>query len=483
MWKPFPIVYGHAPDLERTDPGSFLIDGAIPLTDAIGPDYAFDSPGPQINGQLLGGVENVNTVGVRRIFLGTASKLYEWNGSATLTDRSGTTYSATTSNTWSFAAFGNTILAVNPSNVVQRMAYASATFSDASADAPSGSIIVNFGFPASPHMMVFNYTKSGTSYPDGWYSSALATDTVWTGGYDAGQASGQLNEPVGKFTAAIAWRDGVLAFKSNAMYYGEYAPDGGDNVFQWRRLSSSVGCVGKNAVVSAGDAVYFADAHGFYKFDGSYPQMLPGFVHEDWSRRYAYGVSVTSYTPEHVYATYQNDGEPIIRFSMPSFEDNDVAMWFYFNPRSGKWTSSQSTDTSIRSMGFAGFKYGAAVTGYCLKRGTTNIPCTLTIPIIGGPDANYVIRNVWPMWKAGAVVNGTARGPNTATWASSATLYAYTAPEATATTTVTATASTKGKVDGQAAGQWVSGRMVINLTAPWEFGTVQVNLMASGKDP
>jgi hypothetical protein len=487
-WRPLPIVHGHAPDLERTDPASFLINGAVPLTDAIGPDYAFDQPGPQLNGQPLGGVETVNTVGVRRIFLGTASKIYEWNGASTLTDRSPTgdnasVYAASTAATWSFASFGNTVLAVNPNNRVQRLTYSGASFADASTDAPFGSIIVNFGFPASPQLLVANYTKGGFSYPDGWYTSALATDTIWTGGYDAGQASGQLLEPVGKITAGIAWRDGVLLFKSNAMYYGEYNPDGGNVVHQWRRLSSSIGCIGKNAVVCADDAVYFANANGFYRFDGSYPQRLPGYVHEDWARRLAYAIANTSYTPDHVYATYQNDAEPIIRFSLPAFSDNEAAIWYYFNPRSGRWTSYMPTTLAIRTMGFAGFKYGATGTGYCLKRGTTNLSCTVDIPIIGGPDANYTIRNVWPMWKAGAVVNGTARGPNTATWASAATLYAYTAPEATATTTVTATASTKGKVDGQAAGQWVSGRMVINLTAPWEFGTVQVNLIASGKDP
>jgi hypothetical protein len=229
--------------------------------------------------------------------------------------------------------------------------------------------------------------------------------------------------------------------------------------------------------------VYFANANGFYKFDGSYPQQLQGFVHEDWARRLAYAVANTAYSPDHIYATYQNDGEPIIRFTLPAFSDNEASTWYYFNPRSGKWTSYTPTTTAIRTMGFAGFKYGATGTGYCLKRGTTNVTCTLDTPIIGGPDRNVTLRNIWPRWKAGAVVSGTARGPNGASWASSATLYAYTAPEASAATTATATAATTGKVDGQASGNWVSGRMVITLTAPWEFGTVAINETGSAKDP
>jgi hypothetical protein len=103
----------------------------------------------------------------KRVFAGTASKLYElaapnWTDVSRATD-----YGGGTDDRWRFAVYGNVALAANGADELQ--------FSNNAgdfADAP-GAPIASFVAVAQNFVMLGNY-DDGTAYADGWYCSTLS---------------------------------------------------------------------------------------------------------------------------------------------------------------------------------------------------------------------------------------------------------------------------------------------------------------------
>jgi hypothetical protein len=470
----FPIKYGHSTDLGETNQDSFYILGGLPLGGGIGSDSGFTSPGTgstMIGGRPNSAAEVFKTDGTRKVFFGTDSKLYEWDGviGNAPTDRSGTTYSAATAQPWSFAQWGDNTHAVNINNRVQRST--GSTFSDSASNAPKASIIVNAGPPSAPTLMVFDY-DNGTRYRDGWYASALSNETSWTLNYASGCASGRLLEPSGGFTAAIPFRDGVVAFKKSAMYFGEYLPDG-VNVWQWRRLSNAVGCVGKGAVCALNDVIYFAGQRGFYLFDGSYPQRLSGYVHDEWS------ALTSTLATDYVFAS-ASDSLNVVRWTYMLSGGDSAGGGYCFNVSNGRWTrwnNTKSGGTTAASRVMANYSYGATYTGLPIKLDSGIIlDCTISTPWIGNPETGVTLRGVLPRWNSGPT--------GAAAWAASSvgTFYASRFPYlSTASTTETAVATLNGDLHGMAAGNYVQAAFTIAMSTAWQFDGLHLDLARGSK--
>lgn len=284
-----PII-GFAPDLPSDTPGALLSCGGVVATPrGIKAGWAVPSTSRGLQGDLgtaaiTGAFQARTTDGTYYYYVGQTAKLWESTvGGATVTDRSkvgGYNSTDTTDGVWSFAQFGTKTLAVNKFDTLQVATTGSTAFADVSG-APKASIVVTVGGPTSPFAMVFNY-DDGTDTPDGVFWSALADYTDWTPDVATQCGNIQILEPSGPFVAAIRFRDGVLAWKDNAMFLGTYV--GTPDVWDWQCISRDIGCGGKQLVASANDVVYFADQHGIWRYDGSYPQLIPGPVQDYWSR-------------------------------------------------------------------------------------------------------------------------------------------------------------------------------------------------------
>lgn len=222
-----------------------------------------------------------------KTYVGTATKIFsEDDNFAIYSDVSrtvGGVYSSSPSNPWTFTQFGNISLAANKTNELQSRVLNSATAFANVAGAPKAAIIVTVGPPSSPVIMCFNY-NDGTDVPDGWYASGLSDYTGWTVGVNE-SAKGQIIDITGPFVAAIPYRDGVIAFKEDGMWEGTYV--GSPIIWAWRRIASQVGCIGPNALCLVDDTIFFAAKTGLYRYDGSYPQKIPGSIHGWWSSNVA----------------------------------------------------------------------------------------------------------------------------------------------------------------------------------------------------
>lgn len=271
-------LVGYAPDA-APDTEGILTDsyGVVPTTRGIGSGLGLSSQagtcsvGPACGAETLMQLDGVSD----RYVFGTPTKLYDMNYTAgTFTDVSAATYSAGTAAPWTFAEFGSVALAANINNTLQASTAPDVAFAKVSG-APKAAIVITCGEPNASFAMCFNY-DSGTHYSDGIFWSAISDYTGWTPSLASQSGNIRLEDINGAFTAAIPFRDGVVAFKKQGMYLGTYV--GGAAVWDWTRVSHDIGCYGPYSVCEAADVLYFLDGADLWMFDGSYPRRAPGAV-------------------------------------------------------------------------------------------------------------------------------------------------------------------------------------------------------------
>jgi hypothetical protein len=343
-WQTIPIK-GWAPDLPPDTPGYLSkCDFVLPAERGIiFAGYPAESTATTMPAASMGGMVSEKIDGTKRVFAGTVAGLYELTGASytVLTDRSAYAYSASTLDTWSFSQYGDISLAINKNNRLQQLSSAS-TFVDATSAAPMGSIVITCGPPTGSFAMVLDYYDGSNNYQDGWFCSALSNPLDWTPSIATQCANNRLLDVNGRITAAIPFRDGVLAWKKGAMYEGTY--EGPPAIWTWRRVASNIGCIGKNAVCNVGDVVYWADEQGLWMYDGSYPQPIPGYVHNWWSRYLNYLQSgVLTNTGDYEKAknfvrVIFNSRLNTVFFCLPYATTGDHSSVLAYNTRSGIWT-------------------------------------------------------------------------------------------------------------------------------------------------
>lgn len=345
-WQDFPIR-GFCPDLPVTTPGVITMATCSIATDrGIGHGARFGTPASStnLNSASIGGALLSKTDGTQELIVGTATKLYGYDLSTTLTDRSAAAYSASTTNTWSVTNFGNIALAANLGDQLQqRTIGAAANFASVgAAPVPKASIVVTCGPVSAPFVMVFDYTDGVNTDRDGWKCSAVSDYTGWTSGTNSCATGRLLDNVPGPITAAIPYRDGVIAWKDTGMYFGEYT--GPPNIWSWRRISNTVGCIGKNACCMADDKIYFASFDGLWVFDGSYPQRVPGYVQKFWAERNI--ADANSSAAKHYFRVHWDSKKHLIYF-LPGAISNPHGMGLNYNTVSGIWMPTVQRQTPV----------------------------------------------------------------------------------------------------------------------------------------
>lgn len=200
--------------------------------------------------------------------IGTSTKLYvnkdaslPANGPAWFDTSVSGGYSASD---WSFALFGNVILAVNGSGGVTMQAWTrtgsfAGTVFAAVSGAPQAAVIV----VQSNAVLAFN-TSGGTNGDD-FAASDVGDHTNWSTG-DA-VASTAIRHRPGQILDAVAFQDYVLAFKGSSIYRLRYV--GG--VVKWavELVADGLGVANYGTIVNTGARVYFWDKSGPYVYDGT----------------------------------------------------------------------------------------------------------------------------------------------------------------------------------------------------------------------
>ena len=300
-------LLGFMPDSDATTPG-VLLDCEQLIPSENGMSSAPSAIAPVGVGTLADACRGAAVVsdlnGVRRIFAGTTTKIYEL-ASTTYVDQSRVgSYTLGIDSRWTFESFGNSVLAANEADAIQRST--GGVFSDI-ATAPKADII----FSISGFVMALNY-NSGTATTDGWACCAYLDETNWAPSVATQATRGRLVSSEGKITAGKRLGNYAVAYKSKAIYLGQYV--GAPVVWQWDQIiGGDAGCSGKEAIVDIGGAHVFVNDENFWVFDGTRPRPLgTGQVRQFWV----------------------DDSDPKYRFRTLAVHDKQGnRVWFYYCSR------------------------------------------------------------------------------------------------------------------------------------------------------
>lgn len=262
-----PLI-GFSPDLDPMTPGAITdCSMVIPFEAGMkGAPAAADVGVTALAAACAGTAVLSDLSNNRRFIAGTATKLYEWSGSAWTDVSRATSYTAGTEDRWSYIQYGNSALAATITAKIQRST--GAAFADI-AGAPQATMVESvLGFA-----MAFN-TIDGTygTSPDRWWCSALYDETNWTPAISTQCTTGRLIGGSGSITAARRFGDDIVVYKNRTMFVGRYA--GPPSVWDFRQVSNDVGCIGQDAVADTMIGHIFVGQDNVYLYDGTTPRPL-----------------------------------------------------------------------------------------------------------------------------------------------------------------------------------------------------------------
>jgi hypothetical protein len=265
-------LLGFAPDLPTTTPGIILdCINWIPYESGMRAGEYPVAYASALAAECLGAATLTKLDTTRRVFAGTASKLYELNGTS-WTDRSrGGNYTLGATTRWSFTQFGDTSIASNIDTTIQTSS--SGAFGD-QATAPKAAIVESVLSSGGGFVLAFNTIDAtyGTR-GDGWWCCAVNDVTNWTPSVAVQCATGRLLGNEGPIVAARKFgSDRIVAYKSNSIYAGTYV--GGQTIWAWEE-TPGYGVVGLDAVANLGINGHFCVGEDdIYIFDGSRPNPV-----------------------------------------------------------------------------------------------------------------------------------------------------------------------------------------------------------------
>jgi len=278
-------LIGFAPDADPSTSGVLTsVINMIPYEQGMrgAPTGATPSGVPALAAECRGAAVVTKLDDTRRVFAGTQTKLYELSSGA-WTDV-GLTYTGTLDTRWSIAQFGNSTLASNLAEAIQRSSGAGFT---AIAGAPKAKIIFSVGT-----QIMALYTNDGTSKPDGWHCCATYDETSWTPNIATLCASGRVVSQPGQFTAGGRLGEYAVAYKEKSIFIGQFV--GAPSVWDWAQVpGGDAGCIGQDAWADIGGAHFIVGQDNFWLFDGSRPvpvgdELLRQWFYNNSSPNYRY---------------------------------------------------------------------------------------------------------------------------------------------------------------------------------------------------
>lgn len=271
-------LLGFTPDAEPTSPGVMTaVVNMVPDEKGMkgAPSAVTLDSVPALADECIGAAVTTKLDDTRRIFAGTTTNLYELQLGAWV-DRSASVYGGGVETRWSFTQFGDSTLAANLSDAIQRSPGSGAFASIAGA--PKARIV----FSVQGFVMALHTDDAGFgNNPDRWWCSAAFDDTDWTPSIATQAATGRLVSAQGRFTAGGKLGDYAVAYKERAIYLGQYV--GPPVVWDWQEIpGGEAGCVGQEAWCDIGGAHFIVGMDNFWIFDGSRPTKIGNGVVRDW---------------------------------------------------------------------------------------------------------------------------------------------------------------------------------------------------------
>lgn len=306
------------------------------------PAPAFAALTTALEAAALGGFCARDLSGGITVFAGTADKLFKLDNTDMTWDdvsQDMVTYSATTTAPWSFAQFGNYVIAVNQNDDPQVYQIGTDTeFRDLGGSPPRAGIVRVWGD--------FVSLQGLTSNPNRVQWSGLNDCEFWTPGTNN---SDYQDFPDGGMVQNSTEATNPIIFLQRAIYKGTFVP-GSTEIFTFQKIHDKRGAKSPKSVATRGSFAFYADEGGFFQIDTDGAISPIGFEKVDRSVFGRLNVSAISdiqgvvdpfYSRVYWIADYQGDG---------TYSEMLVYDW-----QLGKWTPINCSVTGILPLATTGY--------------------------------------------------------------------------------------------------------------------------------
>lgn len=209
----------------------------------------------------LAGYALIALDGSINVFVGTSTNLYRLNnGTLAFEDISQYAYSASPDLPWSFAAFGNFVIAVNQNDDPQVFEVGVDTeFRDLGGSPPRAGVVKVWGD--------FVCLMDLTTNPQRVQWSGLNDAEFWTPGSDN---SDYQDFPDGGRVLGSSEATNPIIFLQRAIYMGTFVP-GSVEIFTFQKVHDKRGAKSSLSIASRGAFIFYCDEGGFFQIstDGS----------------------------------------------------------------------------------------------------------------------------------------------------------------------------------------------------------------------
>lgn len=229
--------------------------------------------GEPITEEIYGAISVHNLQGKSRVFVGTKNKIFMIEGNnwedVTNTECS---YSACNEAPWSFACFGNYVVAVNANTPPQIFELDKCNkFRNMRGNPPLAAEVKVWGDFLCLLRLTDNLNRV--------HWSGLNNIEWWT----PGQHSCDYQDfPEGGAVQNSSESANPIIFLENAIYYGEFLP-GSDVIFSFRKLQDVQGTSFPKSVAVQGQQIFYANHKGFFQIDNTGQNISIGYGSIDTS--------------------------------------------------------------------------------------------------------------------------------------------------------------------------------------------------------
>lgn len=264
----------YAPDLPALDsPGTSHVDNVLPAPNSYRPMPDIAVYSEPLTARCQGAFAGVDNAGNVSCFAGDATALKRLRASDTAwEDVSNGTYTTASDERWSFAAYGNRIIATNYADELQTYVQGTDTdFSDLNAsDAPKFRYLcISNEFLIGANSV--DDVDGARPYRVWWSAQGDPTDWPTPGTSDAVEAQSDFQDLVsdgGWIVGLVAGLQGAdfVVVQERALWRAAYV--GGDVIFQFDQIEGARGSPAPGSIAQAGGLFWFLGEEGFYECNG-----------------------------------------------------------------------------------------------------------------------------------------------------------------------------------------------------------------------
>jgi hypothetical protein len=493
-------IQGFLPDADPTTPGVWTAcDGWIPTSKGMRAAYepitvGYDALAAACKGAVIARLVS----GTTRLIAGTTTKLYDiqsgaWTSVTRQTLGADVNYSSG-SERWRFAQVGNVTLAVNHEDLPQ-YSITSGRFANL-AGMPKARYIDTSSATAGAFVVLGGTDDSGLGITGGanaeddnrvWWSG-IGNYTTWAPSLATQAGMLQLVDTPGPITGLRQLGDYMAVYKARATYLLTY---GGATVL-WgaRNVSSEIGALSNECVISTGLAHYFLGQDSVYRFSGDQPVDIGSGIRNWLSDDLDYSKAAS------ILGTYDKRRDLLIWYYPSVTGGGAIDHWIALHIASGRWGAGTTTvecvleavGESITYDNFGGgmdydelpdvvfdSDYWSAGRAFTAVFNSSHVLCSLTnasgsnsftTGYVGSDIAYSHVRRLTPRW---------LQVPTSATCE-----HSHTSVMGTATTSNALSAMVEGRFDLRQSSRW--HRFTVYTEGNAELSWLDIDGIAAGKE-